>query len=76
MSPSELSKRCVKPGPAPVVPVSTILAPINKSVAEVVVKLPLLLVVLFPTADATPSSGLVWAIPLYSRIRMSAKLAG
>ena len=76
MSPSGLVRSLwVKPVPGVRVDVATIFAPINRSEALVVVTAPLLLVVLLPFAPTLTSSGLTGSIPLYSRIRISGKLA-
>jgi hypothetical protein len=72
MSPSGLvSKRCVNPPPAPLVKVCTVLAPIKRSEAFLVVTESVLVVTLFPVELTTTSTGLSRSIPLYSRILMS-----
>ena len=76
MSPSGLvSIRWVKPLPAPVVIVETMLAPTSRSVAFLVVTVPLLLAALLPSAPTATSSALTGSIPLYSIIRMSGQMA-
>jgi hypothetical protein len=71
----EVSRRRVKPVPGPVVVVATILAPKRRSVAFVVVAVPLLLLVLLPVFAAEASTGLLKSAPLYSRIRISGNTA-
>jgi len=72
MSPSgDVSKRLVKPLPAPVVELVTMLAPKIRSVAFVVVAEPLLLEALEPLLAAVTSTGLFGSAPLYSRMRIS-----
>src|ERR1700730_17514799 len=63
--------REVNPDPAPVVVVTVRSAPKIRSFALVVVAAPLLAEVLLPVAAAVTSKGLVVAIPLYSRMRIS-----
>jgi hypothetical protein len=75
MSPWLVSKRRVDPLPAPVVSVPTMLAATKRSVAFLVITVPLLLEVLLPVAVALTSSALSGSTPLYSRIRMSTEIA-
>ncbi len=76
MSPSGfVSNRWVNPLPGPEVFVRTMLAPIKRSIALLVIIAPLLLAALFPVAPAPTSRGLTGSIPLYSKILMSAKAA-
>jgi hypothetical protein len=76
ISPSgTVSKRDVKPVPAPLVEVLTILAPKIRSFAFVVVAEPLLLLALLPELPAVTSTGLFRSTPLYSSMRMSGKAA-
>src|ERR1700751_3940329 len=77
ISPSgSVRSRSVKLLPAPLVQVRTQLAPTRRSVAFVVVTVPLLLVALLPAAAATTSTGVPVSIPLYSKIRTSGDVAG
>jgi len=72
MSPSGLvSIRAVKPVPAPVVAVATILPATKTSEALVVVTAPEELDALLPFAPFAISKGLDVSRPLYSRTRMS-----
>src|SRR5215472_2763422 len=72
MSPSGyVSNRVVKLAPGPLVNVCTMLVPNSRSVAFVVVTVPLLLVALLPLLAAVTSTGLLGSAPLYSRIRTS-----
>jgi hypothetical protein len=75
MSPLAVSSRCVNPLPGPVVPVDTMLAPSNKSVAFVVLTAPLLVNLLVPVPATNVSTALTGSIPLYSKIRMSGWVA-
>ena len=63
--------RLVHPLPAPVVQVATVLAATSKSDAFVVATAGVVLVALFPVAEAVTSTGLIGSIPPYSRMRMS-----
>ena len=56
----------------PWVSVETMFPATRRSPGAVVVRLPLLLVALFPAAPTAASRGLVCETPLYSRTRMSA----
>src|SRR5260370_22168064 len=76
MSPSGLViTRLVKPGPASLVMVATVLAPTRRSVALAVTTDPLLLLALSPAAAALVSTGFTESMPLYSRMRTSGKAA-
>ena len=76
MSPSgDVSIRCVKPVPGPLVRPVTVFAPKMRSVGFVVVADPLLVVPPFPVAADVTSTGLAKSAPLYSRIRMSGNAA-
>ena len=65
----------MKPDPGPAVHVVTIFAPTNRSDALVVVTAPEELLVPVPLAPLAISKGVDSAIPLYSRIRISAYAA-
>jgi len=62
--------------PGPELEVCTVLAPTNRAVGLVVVIEPLLLIAPLPVALAVTSKGLTGSMPLYSKTRMSGKLAG
>ena len=66
--------RWVKPLPGPVVAVQTMLAPIRRSLAFLVITV-LLLEELLPRAAAVASSATTLLMPLYSRIRTSGEAA-
>jgi len=70
-----VSIRLVNPDPGPVVREVTVLPATNRSAAFVVVIAPEELVVPLPPAPLAISNGLDGSTPLYSRIRISGKLA-
>jgi hypothetical protein len=63
--------RDVNPDPDALVDLATVLAPIRRSFADVVVNAPLSLVSAEPLAPTPPSSGFAVSRPLYSATRMS-----
>src|SRR5690349_7829562 len=76
MSPSGLViTRFVQPVPADVVQLPTMFAAKRRSEALVVATAGVLLVAVFPVAEATTSTGLTVSRPAYSRTRMSANVA-
>ena len=68
--------RCVKPRPAPVTTVWTMLAATSSPFAAVVPAVPLSLSSLKPSPAATASIGCAVSMPAYSAIRTSAQAAG
>src|SRR6266478_1205626 len=77
MSPSgKVITRLVHPVPGPEVVVATVLAAKSKSDALDVTAAGVLLVAVFPVAEAVTSTGLTGSSPAYSRMRTSAKTAG
>lgn len=67
--------REVKPVPAPFVVVATSLPATSRTLATVVVRVPVLEVPPEPEAPTPPATGLTGSRPRYSRIRTSGKLA-
>src|SRR5262245_50513887 len=77
MSPSGLViRRVVNPVPAPLVVVTTVLAPTRRSLALLVATDPLLLAALLPAPATLASTAFTGSIPLYSRMRTSGNAAG